>query len=132
MLGCPHGTIKRWLLEGMPARRTTDRKVWIQPEEAREWVSTRFPKGSLALRRASSVYIAQRVDGPVKIGWTSDVLRRVAELRKESNQNVVLAACLPGTKSTELSLHSRFADRRLEGEWFDIDVSDAIEALRAA
>lgn len=129
-IGVAHGTIKRWLHEGMPCRRT-GREVWITPGEASGWVTSRYPN-SVAVRRVSVVYVAVRDDGAVKIGFTSDVKRRVEELRKESRAAVQLVACVPGGKPRELSLHARFETARLDGEWFSVPVQDVVSALLEA
>lgn len=121
-----HGTVKRWLTEGLPARRQGNR-VWITPADGLAWVEARYPK-SIARGRRGVVYIAVRAtDGAVKIGWTSDVMRRIAELRKECRSAVELAACFPGDKPDELRLHGRFAADRLDGEWHR--PSDAVLAF---
>lgn len=129
-LGVAHGTIKRWLHEGMPARRG-EHGVWISPAEASAWVSARYPR-SIAIKRTSVVYVALRDDGAVKIGFTSDINRRIAELRKESRSAVELVACVPGAKPEELRLQSRFEATRLDGEWFAVDVREVVGALLGA
>jgi hypothetical protein len=125
-----HGTVKRWLHEGMPARRTDcggRGGVWITPADGLAWVEARYPK-SIARGRCGVVYVAVRAtDGAVKIGWTSDVMRRVQELRKLACSAVELAACFPGDKPDELRLHARFSEDRLDGEWFR--PSDALLAF---
>lgn len=116
-IGVAHGTVKRWLHEGLPARRS-GRGVWITPSVAEGWIRERFPRKTIAFERAAFVYLARRQDGLVKIGWSSDVMRRVAELRKMTRQAVELLACFPGDKPAELALHERFAALAEGGEWF--------------
>lgn len=130
-VGAAHGTIKRWLYEGMPARRD-GHHVWIDPEAAEAWIDARYKgRKPLAIGRHSCVYVARRLnDDAVKIGFATDVMRRIAELRKESGSAVELAACLPGGKPDELRLHERFAIHRIDGEWFSAPVNDVIAALR--
>jgi len=125
-IGVAHGTVKRWLHEGMPARRDGN-KVWITPDEARAWIEVRFAgKVTVAFKRQTSlVYFAQAEGGLLKIGWSSDVMRRVAELRKKSRQAVELLACFPGDKPDELRVHARFARLHVGGEWYRDDGSIA-------
>lgn len=117
-----HGTVKRWLHEGLPARRTGAKtnghsSVWITPADGIAWVSARYPK-SIARGRRGSVYVATRAtDGAIKIGWTSDVMRRIQELRRHTRSAVELEACFPGDKPDELRLHARFQADRIDGEW---------------
>lgn len=54
----------------------------------------------------------------IKIGWTSDLLGRIAELQKAAPEQLSLLLKFPGSKSDELRLHHRFAHLRLRGEWF--------------
>ncbi len=122
------GTVKRWRHEGMPALLIGD-FVRVHPDQADAWVKEHHAK-SVAFGRASVVYVARRdSDSAVKIGWTSDVERRMKELRKEG-ASIVLLAVLPGDKPDELALHDRFAAHRLDGEWFDVPAENVVAALR--
>lgn len=114
-IGVAHGTVKRWLHEGMPSRRERHR-TWIEPAAAQTWIEAR--RKSIAFHRKAVVYLAQREDGAVKIGWSSDVVRRLRELRRDARMPVSLLACFPGDKPAELLLHERFAADRLDGEWY--------------
>ena len=134
-IGVAHGTVKRWLHEGMPARRTGQGsvRVWIDPAVGLAWVEARYPN-SIARNRKGLLYIAVRdTDGAIKIGWTSDVMRRIAELRKEGRSPVELLACFPGDKPDELRLHARFIADRLDGEWHRAspELLSFIDGLRA-
>jgi len=116
-LGVAHGTVKRWLREGLPCRRQNHR-VFIFIDEARAWVAQRYPN-TIAVNRRSYIYFAARAtDGAIKIGWSSDVIRRMQELRKRERCPVDLLACVPGSKPDELALHERFKSCALELEWF--------------
>jgi hypothetical protein len=135
-IGVPHGTVKRWLHEGLPAVRRGGRAercrltLTIDVEAALAWISERYPK-TLSFNRRSVVYVARRsTDGAVKIGFTSDIERRVRELRKENRTAVDLIALLPGAKPDELRLHARFAEKRLDGEWFAAEADEVVAELR--
>jgi hypothetical protein len=133
-IGVAYGTVKRWLHDGMPARRTsTDQRVWVDPDAARRWIDERFRgRKTVAFERKSVVYFMQRDDGAIKIGFTSDILRRVGELRKKERSPIELLACYPGGKPDELRLHATFASSLIGDEWFrpDEDLVAFIEALR--
>jgi hypothetical protein len=120
-LGVPHGTIKRWLYEGMPARRETGnshKRVWITPDAGKAWVQAHYPR-SISVNRKAVVYVARRFsDNAVKVGFTSDVVRRMSEVGKETGESVVLLACWPGDKPEELRIHALLAKASLGLEWF--------------
>lgn len=133
-IGVAHGTVKRWLHEGMPARRDDHHHhVWIDAEAAQRWIDERFKgRKTIAFDRRSFVYFAQREDGAVKIGWSADVMRRIGELRKKGRSTVQLLACYPGDKPDEQRLHKTFHGSLIGDEWFrpDEDLMAFIEALR--
>lgn len=63
-------------------------------------------------------FIQQGEDGPVKIGHSVDPESRLQCLQIGSPHPLSLLLTLPGGRSEEKSLHSRFANCRLDGEWF--------------
>jgi len=65
------------------------------------------------------VYFIQAGDrGPIKIGWSCEIGRRLGELQTANAARLVLLGYVPGTLATERAWHVRFADVRLEAEWF--------------
>lgn len=65
------------------------------------------------------VYFIQAGDrGPIKIGWSGDVGRRLGELQTANAARLVLLGFVPGTLEDERLWHVRFAEERLEAEWF--------------
>ena len=111
----PNGTIKRWVGEGMPVRRVRD-LLFVDPIAARMWITARGLR--IDSHRSSVVYFVRRADGAVKIGWTSDLERRLRELRKESRTTITLLAAIPGDKPDELRLQKRFVEYAIGDEWF--------------
>jgi hypothetical protein len=55
--------------------------------------------------------------GPVKIGRTRDVQRRLAALQTASAETLHLIGFVHGDATTELALHEEFRDEMLRGEW---------------
>jgi hypothetical protein len=129
-LGVAHGTVKRWLRDGLPCRHE-GKKVWADPVAAEAWVAERFKgRRTIAFNRVSFVYAAQREsDGAVKVGWSSDVMRRVQEMRRYCKSAVQLVLCLPGNKGDELRIHDALAPARLAGEWYVATPDEVIAVM---
>lgn len=69
---------------------------------------------------AGWVYVAQRPDGLVKVGysrWPGDRIRRLECAHGE----LYVWALIPGTKETEAELHSRWSHLHIGHEWFRAD-----------
>ncbi len=67
----------------------------------------------------------------VKIGVTTDLQKRFSALRTGSpiKLELGLGIIVQNPRSFEKSLHRRFASKRIRGEWFDITMTEALEAL---
>lgn len=67
----------------------------------------------------SVVYFIQHGDyGPVKIGWAIDAEQRRRDLQTGNPERLHIRVLIPGDRLLEGELHRRFADWRLQGEWF--------------
>lgn len=75
-------------------------------------------KGSLERDDGSYVYFIGAVGGPIKIGCSASPRSRRNELQVGSAQSLLVLATVPGGEALERALHHRFADHRLNGEWF--------------
>lgn len=65
------------------------------------------------------VYFAQEADdGPVKIGTARNPVKRLAMLQTGNPRDLQLRVVVPGDSRVEQSLHWRFWEYRLCGEWF--------------
>lgn len=112
-----YGTVKRWVGEGLPVIRV-DQAVLVVPADAEGWVSA-HRRGGVSFARRAVVYFAERTrDNAIKIGWSSNVTRRLVELQNIERCDVELLAAVPGNKPDEQTLHSRFAEDRIANEWF--------------
>jgi hypothetical protein len=68
----------------------------------------------------SFIYFIQGVDGgPVKIGRSVDVERRLAEMQKDSPVRLVVRETLRGGAADEHRLQKQFTANRIHGEWFE-------------
>lgn len=88
-----------------------------------------MPPGS----RGGVVYFIQSgEDGPIKIGWSEDVIRRLAELQTANAHPLRVLGTVPGTLQDEATMHQRFAHLRMEAEWFqnDPEIVDFVSGLK--
>jgi putative transposon-encoded protein len=78
----------------------------------------------------TNVYVIQACQGgPAKIGHSVDVDRRLTEIQPGHPFELQVARLFEGVDPAfESWLHTRFADYRLHGEWFDETVIELIDA----
>jgi hypothetical protein len=66
-----------------------------------------------------SVYFIQvGDDGPVKVGWSADPSKRLAQLQTSHPDKLYIRGVTIGSAFTERDIHARLAAHRLNGEWF--------------
>lgn len=68
--------------------------------------------------------------GHIKIGHSTDVLRRISQLQTGNSRRLRLVTIIAGQQSHERALHRVFSDRRIVGEWFDDQDKEVSETLR--
>lgn len=64
------------------------------------------------------IYAIASEAGTVKIGWSSDPLRRFAKVKSDAAIRCVLAGFRAGNLDDEKALHEKFSAYRTHGEWF--------------
>ena len=62
-------------------------------------------------------------DGPVKIGFTSDVEKRRVQLQIGCPHPLKVIREVDGDLAVERAFHDRFRSRRIRGEWFQFDAA---------
>jgi len=67
------------------------------------------------------VYFIRAGGGPVKIGFSTNVEKRMVALQISSPHDLVLIAKVPGNKRLEKQIHKHFSHLALRGEWFEMD-----------
>lgn len=75
-------------------------------------------------------FVSAGEGGPIKIGWSQDVGRRIEELQTANPHNLILLATLRGTMADEARFHSMFARFQMQSEWFEPaqEILDFIES----
>lgn len=74
-----------------------------------------------AQKAASSLvyFIQAGLDGPIKIGHSRNVTKRLRKLQMSSPVQLRLIHVEPGGELRERELHEQFATARTHGEWFN-------------
>jgi DNA-binding XRE family transcriptional regulator len=79
------------------------------------------------------VYVAAPVAGPVKIGISRNPAHRIRGFMSPEAITLQFAsAARLDAKAIETLAHGLLADRRLNGEWFDVSIDQAIETVEQA
>ena len=68
--------------------------------------------------QGSVYFIQSSTSKAIKIGYSSEVDKRLPSLQTGNESKLDIIHQLPGTKETEAYLHDRFKAYRMEGEWF--------------
>jgi hypothetical protein len=65
------------------------------------------------------VYFIGSASGPIKIGIAARPQERLSTLQTGHHEKLELLATCEGGQKQERAYHARFADHRLQGEWFE-------------
>lgn len=57
--------------------------------------------------------------GPVKIGYSDDILRRITKMQADNHEPLRVIRALEGGQELEARLHLHFGEVRRSGEWFE-------------
>lgn len=63
-------------------------------------------------------FIRNATSGHVKVGWSADPDRRLAQLQTASHDHLEVIASIPGGPETEHRIHRLLEPYRVSGEWF--------------
>lgn len=80
------------------------------------------------------LYVAGNPNGPVKVGFSTNPIGRVAALRNSSPEDVRLIKCFSvgssnQVKAVESAVHLAMSEHRAKGEWFNLSADDAASAI---
>ncbi len=64
------------------------------------------------------IYFIQMQSGPIKIGFTKSLTKRLSTIKVSSPEPIALLGVMEGKQTKERWLHEQFAVHRLQGEWF--------------
>lgn len=86
--------------------------------------------------RSYRVYVIGPASGrPVKIGYASDTAKRLSGIQNGNHEELHIhyEFCCDGrldAERVEKAAHSVLRDRRIRGEWFDVDADAAADAIK--
>lgn len=132
-LTAPQELAQRLQLQAVIARKS---KVSVKDFRAALWLEQHHPAEFAALRagrttldlamgrpaRVVSVIYYLQVGGegcPIKIGFTTDLVKRLVSFRSHNPGHCVLLASMPGTLAEEQAILRFFSDLCIHGEWFE-------------
>ena len=80
------------------------------------------------------VYVMGADHGPVKVGWTVNIEKRLADVQTGYPYDLKVLFSIEHihARFVEAEAHRRLAAHRLRGEWFDVPRDVAIEAVQSA
>jgi hypothetical protein len=73
------------------------------------------------LLQSQVYFLREEEDGPIKIGYADNVIRRMYRLQQGNPSVLRVIATMPGANEQEKVLHRRFRHLRVRGEWFRAD-----------
>ncbi len=76
------------------------------------------------------IYFVQSESGPIKIGYTASVTKRLSQIKGSTVETVTLLGTMDGDRSQEKELHTRFIKYNIKGEWFS-PADDILEFIQA-
>lgn len=82
-----------------------------------------------------NIYVIGPRFGPRKIGFASDVQKRLATLQSSNPAELIIQYRIDvggQARDVEFEAHRLLQDRRLRGEWFNVTLDDAIGAIETA
>jgi len=91
-------------------------------------MAARTRKGSIREGSGFVYFVQAGIDGPIKIGWAIDPLDRVRELQVGNHEQLQLLMTVADNGTLEMTLHERFRDLHIRGEWFrpEGDLADVL------
>lgn len=82
------------------------------------------------LSNDGNVYLIRMDDSRLyKIGYSKNIIKRIANIRTNIPKKIILVTSCPGTKLDERYFHRKYASFNYKGEWFELPI-DKIESLK--
>lgn len=85
---------------------------------AEGWGSRKAQKRKRIRQRSKVYFIREGGDGPVKIGVSSWVEKRLRTLQTANSEELFLLGVIVGDEKVETEIHKRFEKYLKRGEWY--------------
>jgi len=83
-----------------------------------------------ARRYPGFIYFIQgESGGSVKIGYATDITKRIKSLQTGFPETLIIVKSFPGNMKDEEAIHSEFGEFHLRGEWFKPEVLESAELV---
>lgn len=93
--------------------------IWRLKQMLAPTGKNRGPHARLQMNDDGQVYFLQAgEDGPIKIGTTKNLRRRLNKLQQGHPEKLIVRALRKGGRKTERGYHDRYAEFQIRGEWF--------------
>lgn len=93
-------------------------QYYFSDSDREAWRAAIRDAGMYPKIRDGYVYFMEAENGLIKIGWSEQPHKRLANLVRLTPLTLSLLAAVPGSTQDERSLHEHFASLRQQGEWF--------------
>jgi predicted GIY-YIG superfamily endonuclease len=92
-----------------------------------------FKIEQLAKRGWKHLYVILMTNGSVKIGIAHNIERRYSQIKASSVMEIIKhweSELIDGACELETTLHKKYKNKRLKGEYFNIDYNEAVEQAK--
>jgi hypothetical protein len=115
--------VKKWSWSRDDPRWIEYKKKKFQQNKAKKYqenaIKERTFKKPAGEELEGFIYFIQgECGGPIKIGYTADLKRRITSLQTGYPDRLELLLAFPGNQELEKTVHKIFEQYRLKGEWF--------------
>lgn len=123
LAGMPMRALRRLAEDGYAPGSAKLGPTWtFEARALRQWIRLHKREGRLfapyMIEGTAVYFIRAGHDGPIKIGFATDMLKRLFGLQTSHARRLRVLATVPAGREVERHLHGRFASLRLQGEWF--------------
>ncbi len=105
--------------------------VWLEVNRHRFMVSEQYKieLDGNGKEKCYVYFIQEKTTLSIKIGSSVKPTNRLKSLKTANPNGLDLIGIIPGDADVEREFHKRFAEHRLEGEWFDKEILNDVKSI---